>query len=473
MLLLSVLLVVTGCSAGTRNNNAGNENQTSANEVDVTPMSYNSEAVEPIVKTDQVYTTARKLALTFSGLPERDKLEEVLQLLDHYNIIATFFVPGHVAAVEPELLQMIVEHGHEVENNTLSKVNMDTYTYNEIVDEVAFGRQTIEEATGQTIKYVRSETASFDEAILKAAAQSRHDRYIGYSLFLTDEYLTNKFTKYQDLRNYIKRGAIVAIDLERNEQIEQMLELLVPAVDEVHYHFVRVDELMSEELTKLPYSEIAGYDLATLNKVSSSQKYNVFDHIDTVKKQIAITLDDWGTDYSITNLLDILAEKNVKATFFVRADGAERNPSLARAILEEGHEVSNHSYSHPIITQISSEQLQEEIVHAHQILTEALQQAPTMYFRPPNGETNDKTAQIVAATGYTTIPLFNIDPNDWNKNSSAVDIVNTITTEASNGGIILLHMLDNTNTLEALPVAIDKLRAAGYEFVTIAELMQS
>ncbi|MCR8656985.1 polysaccharide deacetylase family protein [Paenibacillus endoradicis] len=472
IMLFSIILVVTGCSFRTDHIAEANKTESSAHD-DTKIISYNSEAVEAVVKTDIIYTTARKLSLTFNGLPDQQKLKKILRLLNQYEIKATFFVPGHVAAVEPELLQMIQAEGHEIENNTLSKVKMDSFTYNEIVDDIVLGKQKIEDATGEAVKYIRAEPVTFDEPILKAAAESEHERYIGYSLFLTDEYLSSTFRQSEDLRSYIKRGAIIAIDLERNEQIEEMLQLLVPAVAEVNYEFVTIEELMSNELTKLAYPEINGYDLAQVKEVKADQTFELFDHVETNKKQIALTIDDWGTDYTITNLLDILKKQNVKATFFVRADGAERNPGLARAIIEEGHEVANHSYSHPVITEISSGALQEEIVKAHHVLTEVLQQAPTMYFRPPTGHTDNVTAKIVAATGYYTIPLFNIDPNDWNKQSSTEDIVNTITSEAVNGGIVLLHMLDHTNTLKALPIAINNLHEMGYEIVTLTDMLQS
>lgn len=474
IVIFSIAFVVTGCSNDTNYVLHANKNEQYISVHESPKVGfYNSENVEAITKTDLVYTTARKLSLTFNGLPDQQKLEKVLNLLDHYNIKATFFVPGLKAAVEPKLLEMIQRKGHEIESNTLSKVKMDTYTYNEIVDDIVLSKQTIEATLGKGVKYVRAEPTTFIEPILKAATKSEYERYIGYSLFLTDEYLTTMFTHSDDFRSFIKRGAIIAIDLERNEQIEKMLQLLIPAVKEVNYEFVKIDELLSNELNKLAYPEIYGFDLAQTNEVSADQTFELFDHVNTNKKQIALTFDDWGTDYTVTNMLDILKAKNVKATFFIRADGAERNPALARAIIEDGHEVANHSYSHPIITDISSAALQDEIVHAHQVLTEALQQAPTMYFRPPTGHTNIKTAKIVAATGYSTLPLFNIDPNDWNEQSSSEDIVNTITNEAVNGGIVLLHMLDNTHTLQALPIVIDKLQEMGYEIVTITEMLHS
>lgn len=436
------------------------------------PTELFSQSVEPIVKTNQIYTSAKQLSLTFSGLPSREKLEEVLELLDKHKIQATFFVTGQRAAIEPELIQLIEVHGHEVENHTLSKKSMEGYTYDQIYNELALGKHTIEAASQRKVKYVRTETSTFELPILKAANQTEHERYIGYSFYITDESLNTKFKESKDMRLYINRGAIIAIDLERSNKIAEMLKLLVPAVEEVGYQFVTVERLIESELEKKPYEDIPGYDLAQKHTVAVDQPYHAFEKIETNEKVISITIDDWGTDYTVTKMLNILNEKAVKATFFIRANGAENNPSLARAILDEGHEIANHTYSHPVITKITAEELQEELVRSHHILTEALQQPPAMYFRPPTGEIDDTTAKIVAATGYNQIALYNITTLDWDINTKADDIVRIITDEATNGSIVLLHMLDDIHTLEALPIVIDRLREQGFDFVTITELLQ-
>jgi len=464
-LLLSIFFfILSGCVPADNNTPEPNSQHVH--------QEWDSESIQPVSKVDLVYTAEKKLSLTFNGLPTREKLNELLSLLEANNIKATFFVPGQRVAVEPDLIQLILKHGHEIENNSLNKINMNSFTYDQIYNELKLGKQTIENVIEHDVKYVRTETLNYEQPVLKAAAHSEHERYIGYSLFLTDEYIDSIFSKPSDLRIYINRGAIIAIDLDRNEKIEEMLQLLVPAVEEVHYQFVTIDELLAAELPKRPYYEIEGYELAKINDISPNQKYHVFEKGNPSKKQIALTIDDWGTDYTITKMLDILKEKEVKATFFIRTNGAERNPGLARAIFDDGHEIANHTYSHPVITSISAKELQEEVVKSHHILTEAIQHVPSMYFRPPTGRVDDATAQIVAATGYTEIVLYDITTYDWLHETTADDIIRIITSEVTNGSIILLHMLDDIHTLEALPIVIDRLKNKGYEFVTTTEMMQ-
>lgn len=176
-----------------------------------------------------------------------------------------------------------------------------------------------------------------------------------------------------------------------------------------------------------------------------------------------------GSDANVTKILDILDKHQVKATFFLRADGTVKNPNLARAMAEAGHDVANHTYSHPTGTEITPEQLQEEVVKAHQIITEAIQQKPAMLFRPPFGAQNEKSLKAIAATGYSTIAMFSVIPSDHDSKNSADDIVNAVLKQTKNGSVILLHMLDDIHTAEALPRIIEELQKQGYRFVKMTE----
>lgn len=132
--------------------------------------------------------------------------------------------------------------------------------------------------------------------------------------------------------------------------------------------------------------------------------------------------------------------------------------------------MANHTYSHPVITQIPPDELQEEVVKAHRIITEAIQQQPAMLFRPPTGEINKETAKVIAATGYKTLALYDVTTLDWNSDHDAQYILNGVLKQTTNGSVILLHMLDGLHTLEALPKVIDQLKQRGYSFVLLDEL---
>jgi peptidoglycan/xylan/chitin deacetylase (PgdA/CDA1 family) len=93
-----------------------------------------------------------------------------------------------------------------------------------------------------------------------------------------------------------------------------------------------------------------------------------------------------------------------------------------------------------------------------------------MYFRPPTGVFDESTLKAISATGYHTITNFDVDPSDYIKSKTADEIVNAIMEQTRSGSVILLHMLDDTHTVEALPIVIDKLRSRGYTFVKMTEM---
>lgn len=260
------------------------------------------------------------------------------------------------------------------------------------------------------------------------------------------------------------------MDTEENKQLLGNIALLARLAEDVGYQFVPLQKLIENGDERKPLQEIAGFDAAKVNTDYRHATYRVFTKQETNKKQVALSFDDWGTDKTITKILDILDKYHVQATFFLRADGVEKNPNLARAIAEAGHDVANHSYSHPVVTQVSPEQLQQEIVKAHQIITEAIQEKPTMYFRPPTGVFDANTLQVIGATGYHTVTDFDVDPSNYLKTTTPDEIVQAILEQTQNGSVILLHLLDDIHSIDALPIVIDKLRSRGYTFVKMSEM---
>ncbi|TVY04509.1 polysaccharide deacetylase family protein [Cohnella terricola] len=418
-----------------------------------------------------VYTTKKELALTFNGMGSEKMMRNLLDTLDTYQIKATFFVPGMRVAEEPDIAKMIVERGHELENNTLNRLDMTKLDYEQIHKEIQMSNTIIERETGVAPRYLRTRSGDFNDDIRLAAAQNGMDAVVSYSLFLHNWQGEDAKDKYLYLRKYITRGGIIAIDTQEDEDIIEAVSLLAKASIDVGYRFIPLHDLALHGSERKPLEQIPGYDAAKLNPDYENAKYRMFAKKETSRKEIALTFDDWGTDYTVTKILDILAEKQVKATFFLRANGAEANPNLARAIVDEGHQAANHSYSHPVVTTLTPEQLQEEVIKAHQVITYAIQQKPAMIFRPPTGEVDDKTARIIAATGYSNIALYDVTTFDWDVNNSADKIVNTIMNKIDSGSVILLHILDDIHTVEALPVAIDRLKSEGFTFVKLVDMM--
>ncbi|MGI9035931.1 MAG: glycosyltransferase [Pyrinomonadaceae bacterium] len=205
--------------------------------------------------------------------------------------------------------------------------------------------------------------------------------------------------------------------------------------------------------------------------------------------KIVLTFDDGPDPVWTPKILDILKQENVKATFFIIGENGQANPELVKRIVAEGHEIGNHSFTHPNLGDVPSKVVDLEL-SATQRLIESLTGRSTRLFRAPYfGDAEPRTPDEVGPTaqaqrlGYISVGLH-IDPDDWKltdddgNKRTADDLVNevlrqvAIRTPEERGEIVLLHDGggDRSATVEALPQIIEKLRAQGYEFTTVADL---
>ena len=187
------------------------------------------------------------------------------------------------------------------------------------------------------------------------------------------------------------------------------------------------------------------------------------------QKEIAFTFDA-GSDAVGIRILDVLKKHNVKATFFLTGKWAEKFPSYARRIANEGHEIGNHTYSHPDAVTISDSTLKLEISKAEQTIKLASGTSPQPYFRFPYGSYDTPSLKVVGEIGYPYSIQWSLDTIDWQQ-PSVETIISRIETGASNGDIILMH-IGGQNTPEAVDQVIPLLKEKGYKLVTLSELLQ-
>lgn len=189
--------------------------------------------------------------------------------------------------------------------------------------------------------------------------------------------------------------------------------------------------------------------------------------VETDKKQVAISFDAaWGNEQTET-LLKILKDKNVKSTFFLVGEWAEKFPDSVKAIANEGHDVGNHSDSHPYMTQLSDTDKAKELENCNAKIKELTGKAPTL-FRPPYGDYNNAVVKAVKEQNMYCVQ-WDVDSLDW-KDPTAQEMVDKIKNKVKPGSIILMHN-GAKNTPEALPLIIDAVRELGYEFVPISQLI--
>ncbi|MBB3114326.1 polysaccharide deacetylase family sporulation protein PdaB [Paenibacillus phyllosphaerae] len=192
--------------------------------------------------------------------------------------------------------------------------------------------------------------------------------------------------------------------------------------------------------------------------------------IPTNKRVIALTFDiSWG-DKRAEPIINVLKEKKVsKATFFLSAPWSQTHPDIVKKIAAAGFEIGSHGNKHDFYSSLNDTEIRNEIQTAHSVLSQITGKAPNL-IRLPNGDFDKRVLRIADELGYKVIQ-WDTDSLDW-MNIGTSKIVNRVMGKAHNGDIVLMHASDSSKqTHEALPIIIDQLRAKGYEFVSVSELI--
>lgn len=189
--------------------------------------------------------------------------------------------------------------------------------------------------------------------------------------------------------------------------------------------------------------------------------------VDTDEKKIAISFDAaWGDEHT-KPILDILDKYHVKTTFFLVEFWVDKFPEAVLEIHKRGHEIGNHSSTHPNMSKLSEEEIIKELKGAEEKIVEITGQRPIV-FRPPFGAYNNTLIETCENNGYYVIQ-WDVDSLDW-KDISAEQIVERVTRNVKNGSIILFH--NNAEYVEQyLPAIIERFQSEGYEIIPIGQLI--
>lgn len=187
-------------------------------------------------------------------------------------------------------------------------------------------------------------------------------------------------------------------------------------------------------------------------------------------KRIALTIDAAWQDDKTPFILETLNKYDVKATFFLCGFWAEDYPEMVKQIHAAGHQIGNHSATHPHMNSLSAQQIVNELKQFDDLLESITGERSTI-FRAPYGEYNDNVINTVRNAGYEVIQ-WDIDTIDWKEERSADQILDTVLPKLKSGSIILCH--NNGYKIEAyLPTLLETALEQGYKFVTIEELLLS
>ncbi len=211
----------------------------------------------------------------------------------------------------------------------------------------------------------------------------------------------------------------------------------------------------SAPVIRLP-GDITRGDEATITRVNTSAH------------TVALTFDDGPHPRHTPPLLDMLKARGLRATFYVIGQNVVRYPQLMARMAAEGHEIGNHTWRHPFLTQLGTESVQRELDRTTIAVFETTGRAPVT-MRPPYGALSSNQRKMVYQTRGLPTVLWSVDPRDWQRPGSQI-VANRIVGGANNGAIILAHDIHGP-TVRAMPATLDGLLARGFNFSTVSELL--
>ena len=214
--------------------------------------------------------------------------------------------------------------------------------------------------------------------------------------------------------------------------------------------------------------ELLHLDFTLTNEETDVIKVPERKPLDPDGKYVALTFDDGPHKTNTERVLNSLKEFDVKATFFMLGNQVDYYPSLVQRVAEEGHEIGNHSNTHPDLSKVDANRVQKEVETTNQRIYDVIGRYPTV-FRPPYGSYNNNI--ITQATNLNLpIIMWSVDSLDW-KTKNATSISHEILSTTTNGSIILMHDIHDA-TADALPSVLKNLKEQGYSFVTVSQLLE-
>jgi peptidoglycan-N-acetylglucosamine deacetylase len=180
--------------------------------------------------------------------------------------------------------------------------------------------------------------------------------------------------------------------------------------------------------------------------------------------RIAITFDDGPTPGITERVLEELRQRDLRATFFVIGNKVNLRPDLLQRTVAEGHEIANHTFTHPKLSSLSESRVIQELELCQEAVAKAVGEAP-VWFRPPYGAFRRNQGSMAVKEGLGVM-LWSVDPQDW-RTPGVHSIVNTILSQTRPGSVILLHDLKQ-QTVDALPYVLDGLMKRNFEFINIS-----
>lgn len=188
----------------------------------------------------------------------------------------------------------------------------------------------------------------------------------------------------------------------------------------------------------------------------------------TSRAAVALTFDDGPHPTHTPMLLDILARYNVKATFYVIGQNVRRYPEILHRMVAEGHEVGNHTWTHPTLSRLGNGSFLREIDRTQEIVWRTVGALPAT-MRPPYGAITSRQSHMLHDQRNIPTIIWSVDPQDWRRPGSSV-VADRMVRGAQPGSVILAHDIHGP-TIRAIPAAIEGIASRGLGFVTMSQLL--
>ena len=184
---------------------------------------------------------------------------------------------------------------------------------------------------------------------------------------------------------------------------------------------------------------------------------------------VALTFDDGPHVTNTPRLLDMLKERGIKATFYMVGQRVSAGPQIVQRIVAEGHEVGNHTWSHPQLNRMKQTSMMEQLQSTHDAIVKACGVVPLTY-RPPYGAILLSQRKAINEHFHYPSILWDVDPLDWQTPRSSQKVHDRVLAQTKSGSIILCHDIHQT-TVDAMPGVLDELIARKFQFVTVTQLI--
>ena len=392
--------------------------------------------------------------LTFDAGYGNESVRSIAETLMKTRTTAAFFILPAFADTDGELIKTLDEKGYFICNHSYSHKDMSLLSKTELQKELTKAEKYVFEKTGVKMKkYFRPPEGTFSKELLDNAGDLGY-KTVFWSFAYADWDNNNQKDEswaYERIMSSLHDGMVILLH-PNSVTNAKILEKLITDIRAKGYKFGNLDELYASQ-----------YGVETSGYIRDNKEAG---------KCVALTFDDGPHPEYTPQILDILDEYGVKATFFVVGENAERYPEIIKRIIDSGHEIGNHTWSHKQMNSLSKEQIQKEITKTQNFLKESFNYSPVL-FRPPGGGEYTFAKETAEALGCTYVLwAWRTDSKDW-ACPDAESISQTVLSTVSEGDIVLLHdyVGGKSSTPQALRQIIPQLLAQGYSLDTVSGLL--